>query len=65
MTSAKSHTFGFLRICWGPLFCVGRAIFGPNHPWTKDSARVTPDALGRTEEAAALREKYGPQAKSH
>jgi tetratricopeptide (TPR) repeat protein len=35
---------------------------GPNHPWTKDSARVTADALdalGRTEEAAALRERYG------
>ena len=30
--------------------------------WTKDSARVTADALdalGRTEEAKALREKYG------
>jgi tetratricopeptide (TPR) repeat protein len=35
---------------------------GPNHPWTKDSARVTADALdalGRSEEAAALRERYG------
>jgi tetratricopeptide (TPR) repeat protein len=34
---------------------------GPNHPWTKDSARVPADALdalGRTEEAKALRERY-------
>ena len=34
---------------------------GPNHAWTKDSARVTADALdalGLTEEATALREKY-------
>jgi tetratricopeptide (TPR) repeat protein len=34
----------------------------PDHPWTKDSARVTADALdalGRTEEAKALRERYG------
>ena len=32
------------------------------HSWTQDSARVTADALdalGRTEEAKALREKYG------
>src|SRR5262249_36995537 len=38
------------------------AASGPNHPWTKDSARVTADALdalGRKEEAKALREKYG------
>jgi len=37
-------------------------VLGPNHPYTKDSARVTADALdalGRTEEAKALREKYG------
>jgi hypothetical protein len=32
---------------------------GRNQPWTKDSARVTADALGRAEEAAALRERYG------
>jgi hypothetical protein len=33
------------------------AAYSPNHPWTKDSARVTADALdalGRTEEAKAL-----------
>ena len=37
-------------------------VLGRDHPWTKDSARVTADALdalGRTEEARALREKYG------
>jgi hypothetical protein len=38
------------------------AARGLNHRWTKDSARVTADALdalGRTEEAKALRERYG------
>jgi tetratricopeptide (TPR) repeat protein len=38
---------------------------GPNHPWTKDSARVTADALdaqSRTDEAAALRARYGIDA---
>jgi hypothetical protein len=37
-------------------------VLGQDHPWTKDSARVTADALealGRTEEAKALRERYG------
>jgi tetratricopeptide (TPR) repeat protein len=36
------------------------AASGPNHPWTKESAHVTADALaalGRAEEAAALRER--------
>jgi tetratricopeptide (TPR) repeat protein len=40
---------------------VHAAKHGRNHPWTKDSARVTADALdalGRTDEAAALRERY-------
>ena len=35
---------------------------GRDHSWTKDSARVTADALdalSRTEEAKALRERYG------
>jgi hypothetical protein len=35
---------------------------GLNHPWTNDSAGVTADAfaaLGRAEEAKALRKKYG------
>ena len=38
------------------------SAFGLDHAWTKDSARVTADALdalGRTEEAKALRERYG------
>jgi hypothetical protein len=37
-------------------------VLGREHAWTKDSARVTADALdalGRTEEAKALRERYG------
>jgi tetratricopeptide (TPR) repeat protein len=37
-------------------------VLGQDHAWTKDSARVTADALdalGRAEEAKALREKYG------
>ena len=35
---------------------------GPNHPWTRDSAAVTADALdalGRADEAAAVRARYG------
>ena len=35
---------------------------GPNHPWTKDSARVTADALdaqGRMDKAAELRARHG------
>jgi len=40
--------------------------FGPNNPWTKDSARVNSnalDTLGRGEDAAALRTRYalGPE----
>jgi hypothetical protein len=37
-------------------------VLGRDHAWTKDSARVTADALdalGRTEEAKAVRERYG------
>jgi hypothetical protein len=37
-------------------------VFGRRHSRTKNSARVTADALdalGRTEEAKALRERYG------
>jgi hypothetical protein len=37
-------------------------LLGLNHAWTKDSASVTADALdalGRTEDAKALRERYG------
>ena len=35
---------------------------GPNHPWTKDSARAVAealDALGRADEAAAVRREHG------
>lgn len=38
---------------------IHEAASGLNHPWTKNSARVTADALGRTEEAKTLRERYG------
>jgi hypothetical protein len=37
-------------------------VNGPNHPWTKDCAGVTADALaalGLAAEAEALRKKYG------
>jgi hypothetical protein len=37
-------------------------VLGPTHQWTKDSARVTADALialNRSEEAATLRERFG------
>jgi hypothetical protein len=36
-------------------------LLARDHAWTKDSARVTADALdalGRTEEAKALRQRY-------
>jgi hypothetical protein len=35
---------------------------GENHPWTRDSARATADALdaiNRADQAAALRVRYG------
>ena len=35
---------------------------GPNHPWTKDSARAVAEALealGRADEAAAVRREHG------
>jgi tetratricopeptide (TPR) repeat protein len=41
---------------------VHETTSGSNHPWTKDSARVTADALdaqGCTDEAAELRARYG------
>ena len=37
-------------------------LLGRHHAWTKESARVTADALdalGRAEEAKVLRERYG------
>ena len=41
---------------------VHTASNGPNHPWTKESAAVAVvvlDALGRVDEAAALRARFG------
>ena len=41
---------------------IRQKSFGRDHPSTKDSARVTADALdalGRAEEAKALRGQYG------
>jgi tetratricopeptide (TPR) repeat protein len=38
------------------------ATAGPNHPWTVETARLAADSFGaldRSEEAAALRERYG------
>jgi hypothetical protein len=43
-------------------YAAHEKALGRDHKWTKDSARVTADALdalGRTNEAAALRERYG------
>jgi len=34
-------------------------VLGRDHAGTRDSAGVTADALGRAEEAKALRERYG------
>jgi hypothetical protein len=58
-----------LRIILEPADYTGNAapadhprVFGRRHSHTKNSARVTADALdalGRTEEAKALRERYG------
>jgi hypothetical protein len=38
---------------------IHAAANGPHHEWTKDSARVAAEALGRGEEAKALRARYG------
>jgi hypothetical protein len=41
---------------------IHNKVLGPKHSWTKDTARVTADALtalGRDEEATALRERLG------
>ena len=53
----------------GEAFALGEAalvahhkVLGASHSWTKDSARVTADALaalGRAEEVAAMRERFG------
>jgi tetratricopeptide (TPR) repeat protein len=50
-----------LTLCETALTAHDKAL-GRDHPWTKDSARVTAaalEALGRTEEAKELRERYG------
>jgi tetratricopeptide (TPR) repeat protein len=47
---------------------IRKNVLGLGHPSTRGSARVTADALdalGRSEEAATVREKYGLQATTH
>jgi hypothetical protein len=42
-------------------------IFGQNHRWTRDSAGTTADALaalGRADEALALRKRYGLESET-
>ena len=54
------------RLAEGAL-AVHEAANSPNHPWAKDSASATADALdtlGRVDEAAALRTRYGLSADS-
>ena len=71
-TNRVRHNFARLLLAEGnaaeALRCGEAALsahektLGENHPWTKDSARVVADALaalGRAEEAAALRERFG------
>ena len=51
----EALTFG------GTALAAHDQVLGRDHAWTNDSARVTADALdalGRTEEAKALRERY-------
>src|SRR5262249_54255431 len=56
---------GHAREALGPADTALRAhekVLGPNHRWTKDTARVTAealDALGRADQAVALRARYG------
>jgi tetratricopeptide (TPR) repeat protein len=58
-------TSGHAKEALGPAETALRAnekVLGPNHRWTKDTARVTAealDALGRADQAAALRARYG------
>ena len=50
-----------LPVAEAALAALDKAL-GREHAWTKDSARVTADALdalGRAEDAKALRERYG------
>jgi hypothetical protein len=55
-SAAEGLTFGEIALAGH------EKVLGKNHRWTKDSARTTADALaalGRADEAAALRERYG------
>ncbi len=48
--------------CGEGALAAHEAALGPAHAWTLDSARVTAEAwaaLGRTEEAAALKARLG------
>jgi tetratricopeptide (TPR) repeat protein len=71
-TNPEPHNLALLALKVGQpteAFALGETaltaydkILGPDHAWTKDSARVTADALdalGRAEEAKTLRERYG------
>jgi hypothetical protein len=71
-TNRVRHNFARLLLAEGnaaeALRCGEAALaahqrtLGENHPWTKDSARLVAEAgaaLGRAEEAAALRERLG------
>ena len=61
MLLGAGRTVEALTIAQSALAALETAYSG-NHPWIKDSARVTADALdalGRTEEAKELRERYG------
>jgi tetratricopeptide (TPR) repeat protein len=61
-TATRASSLARLLRDTGHALAIHEVTPGPNHPWTKDSARVTAnalDALGRTEEAKVLRERYG------
>jgi tetratricopeptide (TPR) repeat protein len=72
LTQRFSIEYARLLLCTGraavaleiaqPALTVHDAAFGPSHPWTKNSARVTANALNaldRNAEAVALRARYG------
>jgi hypothetical protein len=68
VSTAAMHTRLPLRVNRNPLVFGEAALaahdkaLGRDHPWTKDSARVTGaalEALGRAAEAAALRARFG------
>ena len=71
-TAVSLNNLGFLLLGQGDLaaarplleraLAIREKVLGPNHRHTKDSARVTAealDALGRADQAAALRARYG------